>query len=53
MHKPKKIAYVEEVQTRPEAMKREKAIKRLTHQQKADLIKSIKTKVSSDKQGQS
>ena len=52
MHKPKKIAYVEEVQTRPEAMKREKAIKRLTHQQKAGLIKSSKTKVSSDKQGQ-
>ena len=53
MHKPKKIAYVEEVQTRPEAMKREKAIKRPTHQQKAELIKSIITKVSSDKQGQS
>ena len=52
MHKPKKIAYVEEVKTRPEAMKREKAIKRLTHQQKAGLIKSSKAKVSSDKQGQ-
>jgi len=51
MHKPKKIAYVEEVQTRPEAMKREKAIKHLTHQQKTCLIKSSKTKASSDKQG--
>jgi putative endonuclease len=40
MHKPKKIVYVEEFDSRAKAMKREKRIKRLKHSQKLALIKS-------------
>jgi predicted GIY-YIG superfamily endonuclease/alkylated DNA nucleotide flippase Atl1 len=42
MYPPKKIAYVEQFSTRSEAMKREKAIKKYSHKQKQDLIKSQK-----------
>jgi putative endonuclease len=38
MHKPKQVAYHEVWDSRSLAMKREKAIKKLTHQQKLDLI---------------
>ena len=38
MHKPERIAYVETLATRTEAMKRERSLKRLTHKQKSDLI---------------
>jgi putative endonuclease len=44
MHKPQKIAYLELFDTRAQAMKREKAIKRLTHQQKLNLINSRSNK---------
>jgi putative endonuclease len=44
MHKPQKIAYLELFDTRAQAMKREKAIKRLTHQQKFNLINSRSNK---------
>jgi putative endonuclease len=37
-HKPKGVAYVELFDTRAKAMKREKAIKKLSHQQKLNLI---------------
>ncbi|MGE5575167.1 MAG: GIY-YIG nuclease family protein [Ignavibacteria bacterium] len=37
-HRPQKIAYVEVFGTRSSAMKRERAIKKLTHQQKLDLV---------------
>ena len=37
-HKPQKIAYVEQHDSRSNAMKRERAIKKLSHQQKQDLI---------------
>ncbi|MDH7564055.1 MAG: GIY-YIG nuclease family protein [Candidatus Bathyarchaeota archaeon] len=40
MHKPKKLVYVEEVESRSDAMKREKVLKRLSHSQKAKLAKS-------------
>lgn len=40
MHRPKKIVYVEEFDSRAKAMKREKCIKRLKHNQKLTLIKS-------------
>jgi putative endonuclease len=40
MHKPQKVAYVEVLDSRAHAMKREKAIKKLTHQQKLDLVNS-------------
>ena len=40
MHKPKQVAYVEVMDSRSQAMKREKAIKKLTHQQKLNLINS-------------
>ena len=40
MHRPKSLVYIEELSSRPEAMKREKRIKRLTHVQKARLTKS-------------
>jgi putative endonuclease len=39
-HKPQKIAYTETFGSRSSAMKREREIKKLTHQQKIDLIKS-------------
>lgn len=37
-HRPQKVAYFELFSSRSSAMKREKAIKRFTHQQKFDLI---------------
>jgi putative endonuclease len=43
-HRPQKVAYVELFNTRGSAMKRERAIKKLTHQQKQDLISSQSTK---------
>jgi putative endonuclease len=39
-HKPKCVAYVELFDTRAKAMKRERAIKKLSHQQKLSLINS-------------
>jgi len=38
MHKPKRVAYVELFDSRAKAMKRERAIKKLSHQQKLNLI---------------
>jgi putative endonuclease len=52
-HKPKKVVYVETLGSRAEAMKREKAIKKLSHQQKIDLVKPSRKNVSSDKKSQS
>jgi putative endonuclease len=43
MHKPSGVAYAELLDSRAQAMKREKAIKKLTHQQKVNLINSRKT----------
>jgi putative endonuclease len=37
-HRPQKIAYFELFKSRSQAMKRERAIKKLTHQQKLELI---------------
>jgi putative endonuclease len=37
-HKPDRIAYVENYETRSQAMKREREIKKLSHQKKLDLI---------------
>jgi putative endonuclease len=39
-HKPEKVAYVEIFGSRSTAMKRERAIKKLSHQQKHELIAS-------------
>ena len=39
-HKPRKIAYVETFDTRGKAMKRERELKKLSHQQKLDLADS-------------
>jgi len=39
-HRPQKVAYVELFNNRGSAMKRERVIKKLTHQQKQDLISS-------------
>jgi putative endonuclease len=39
-HKPQKLAYVELFNSRSSAMKRERAIKKLSHQQKQELITS-------------
>jgi len=44
MHKPQKIAYLELFDSRAQAMKREKAIKKLSHQQKLNLINARNTK---------
>ncbi len=38
MHRPKKLVYVEELDSRAEAMKRERSIKRLKHIQKLELV---------------
>jgi putative endonuclease len=43
MHKPQKISYLELFDARAQAMKREKQIKKLTHQQKLNLINSRNT----------
>jgi predicted GIY-YIG superfamily endonuclease len=40
MHKPEKVAYVELFDSRAKAMKREREIKKMTHQQKLNLINS-------------
>ena len=40
IHKPMKLLHVEEFGSRSEAMKREKRIKKLTHHQKLELVKS-------------
>jgi putative endonuclease len=40
MHKPEKIAYVELFDSRVKAMKRERDIKKMTRQQKLNLINS-------------
>ncbi len=42
MHKPKRVAYTEVFDSRGKAMKREKEIKKLSHQQKHDLTISQK-----------
>jgi putative endonuclease len=42
-HKPQKVAYVELFDSRAKAVKREREIKKLTHQQKLNLINSQKT----------
>ncbi len=40
VHKPQKVAYVEPYDSRAKAMKREREIKKMTHQQKSNLINS-------------
>lgn len=40
VHKPQKVAYVEPYGSRVKAMKREREIKKMTHQQKSNLINS-------------
>jgi putative endonuclease len=40
MHKPKRVAYVELFDSRAKAMKREREIKKMSHQQKLNLINS-------------
>jgi putative endonuclease len=42
MHKPKKLLYFEKHDSRAEAMKREKRIKRLNHRQKLELADSCR-----------
>ena len=42
IHRPKKLVYFEELNSRAEAMKRERKLKRLKHSQKLKLINSKK-----------
>ena len=42
IHKPRKLVYVEEFNSRADAMKRERKVKTLKHAQKLQLIKSNK-----------
>jgi putative endonuclease len=44
MHKPQEVAYFELFNSRMQAMKREKEIKTMTHQQKLNLINSRNTR---------
>jgi predicted GIY-YIG superfamily endonuclease len=39
MHKPEKLIYTELLDSRAQAMKREKTIKKMSHQQKLELAK--------------
>ena len=39
-HRPEKVAYVEQFNSRGEAMKRERELKKLSHQQKLELASS-------------
>ena len=43
-HKPEKVAYVEYFSSRSQAMKRERELKKLSHQQKQQLSKSFQSK---------
>ncbi len=43
MHKPEGVAHVELFDSRAKAMKRERAIKKLSHQQKLNLINTKNT----------
>jgi putative endonuclease len=52
MHKPQKVAHVEVFSSRAEAMKREKAIKKLSHQQKVDLIDQQKSPSGSNQKSE-
>jgi putative endonuclease len=52
-HQPKKIVYVEMLDSRGEAMRREKAIKKMSHQRKIELVESSRRNVSSDEKRQS
>jgi len=46
-HQPKKVVYVEKFETRSDAMKREREIKRLTHAEKQKLVRSrLREKIS-------
>ena len=49
MYPPKKVAYVEQLSSRSEAMKRERALKKFSHQQKQDLINCYKLKLAKEK----
>jgi len=44
LHKPKRIVYTEEFNTIREAMKRERKIKRLSHDEKEKLLKRVHRK---------
>lgn len=48
-HKPEKVAYVELFESRVKAMRREKEIKKLTHQQKLSLVNSQSTQKNDGK----
>ncbi len=43
MHKPRKVVYVELLETRSQAMRRERAIKKLSREQKHELANSKKS----------
>ena len=45
-HPPNKVVHMEKFETRSQAMKRERAIKKLTHAQKLKLTKIKKRKVA-------
>jgi len=43
MHKPRGIVYLQELETRSAAMKRERQIKALTHAEKSHLVEDVRT----------
>ena len=47
-HPPTKVSYVETFQSRSEAMRRERSIKKLSHQQKQDLVDTQREKKQTD-----
>ncbi len=49
MHKPKELVYTEQFESRAEAMRREKRLKRLGHSQKRNLVKLQKAKKGKQK----
>ena len=46
IHKPQKIVYIEEFETRSQAMKREREIKQLSHAQKKKMALAFQRKTS-------
>jgi putative endonuclease len=51
IHRPKNLVYVEEFDSRSEAMKREKRVKKLSHAQKTKLARAYAKKLKQTKKG--
>jgi len=46
IHRPRKVVYIEELETRRQAMKREREIKQLSHEEKRKMARVFERKTS-------